>query len=124
MIAPSANGTVAQYTSSSQADSDYRTEVMQVFLETAPPVYDKLIRALQDEDWEQARANAHWLQGGATRMVNADLQQRLRSIELRCRESSPVVQADDLEALASAFHNAVITARACVQPPNAYSASI
>jgi signal transduction histidine kinase/ligand-binding sensor domain-containing protein/CheY-like chemotaxis protein len=114
----------AQHLEASDIEPDYRTEVMQVFLETAPPVYDKLIRALQDEDWELARANAHWLQGGATRMVNPELQQRLRSIEIRCRESSPVVHADDLEALAGAFHNAVMTAKACVQPPKAYSTSV
>jgi CheY-like chemotaxis protein len=105
------------------ADEDFRIEVMQVFLDSAPPVFEKLIRALQNKNWEEARSSAHWLQGGAARMLQPELQQQLHEIEIRCRQVSPVVQPADIEALANTFDMAIRIAKACALPPAAFSAN-
>jgi HPt (histidine-containing phosphotransfer) domain-containing protein len=95
---------------------------MQVFLVDAPPVFEKLSRALQNGNWEEARASAHWLQGGAARLVSPEFQRQLRDIERQCRQASPDVQVADREALAIAFDTAIRHAKASLRRAVAFSA--
>jgi signal transduction histidine kinase/ligand-binding sensor domain-containing protein/CheY-like chemotaxis protein len=103
-------------------DEEFKREIMQVFLAEAPPVFEKLSRALQNENWEEARISAHWLQGGAARLVNPEFQQQLRQMEALCRQASPDVQAADQQSLAAAFDTAIRNAKACVHRPATLSA--
>ncbi len=105
------------------AEKDFRIEIMQAFLTGAPPVFDKLTRALRDEHWEEARGNAHWLQGGAARMLHPELQAKLHEIEIRCRQGSPSILTADLEALSATFDTALRIAKAFVGRPAALSAN-
>jgi CheY-like chemotaxis protein len=90
---------------------NFKAELMQVFLESAPPVFQQLIDALESQQWDQARAHAHWLQGGAARMLNPELQQKLSETVARCREASPVVSELDIQALRVAFVEAIRLAK-------------
>jgi signal transduction histidine kinase/ligand-binding sensor domain-containing protein/DNA-binding NarL/FixJ family response regulator len=89
---------------------EFLTSVVEIFLETAPPVFDKLCDALRQEDWAEAKSTAHWLQGGATRLVDNDLQQELQRIEKICTGSAPAFPAHELDVLRSSFANARQTA--------------
>ncbi|MBV8896411.1 MAG: response regulator, partial [Acidobacteriaceae bacterium] len=90
-----------------ERDPELARELMESFLGTAPSVFEKLIRALQNGEWDQARGFAHWLQGGATRMLNPDLQNRLREVEKNCRENPRPFDAIELHVLTAAFDNAI-----------------
>ncbi|HZS55551.1 MAG TPA: two-component regulator propeller domain-containing protein [Bryobacteraceae bacterium] len=92
-----------------QDSLSFMTEVKQVFLDTAPAVFQKLIRALERQDWTGAKGFAHWLQGGATRMLNPELQDRLREIEKACGQPSPAPVVD-IDQLRAAFETALNTA--------------
>jgi signal transduction histidine kinase/ligand-binding sensor domain-containing protein/CheY-like chemotaxis protein len=89
---------------------EFLTSVVEIFLETAPPVFEKLCDALREEDWAEARSAAHWLQGGATRLVDPNLQQELQRIERICAAPTPAFPAHEVEVLASSFANARKTA--------------
>lgn len=104
-------------------EEDFRTEVMRVFLTDAPSVFDKLLRALQNAHWEEARESAHWLQGGAARMAYPDLQRQLHDIEMRCRQVSPAVQPSEVEALVANFRTALRIAKSFAASPTAFSAN-
>lgn len=84
---------------------------MEIFLETAPPVFETLLTALRQEDWTAAKGAAHWLQGGATRLVDRDLQQELERIEKTCTDDSPAFPAQALELLESSFASACTIAK-------------
>ena len=47
---------------------DFLSSLMGIFLETAPPVFENLLSAIESANWEDARSSAHWLRGGATRL--------------------------------------------------------
>jgi len=85
---------------------EFLSSVMEIFLETAPPVFETLLTALRQEDWAEAKGAAHWLQGGATRLVDPDLQRELERIEETCAGNSPAFAAQDLELLQSSFASA------------------
>jgi signal transduction histidine kinase/ligand-binding sensor domain-containing protein/CheY-like chemotaxis protein len=85
---------------------EFLSSVMEIFLETAPPVFETLLTSLRQEDWAAAKGAAHWLQGGATRLVDPDLQRELERIEETCAGNSPAFAAQDLELLQSSFASA------------------
>jgi CheY-like chemotaxis protein len=88
-------------------DPSFTRELMDSFLGTAPSVFEKLIRALQNAEWEQAQGFAHWLQGGATRTLNPDLQRRLKEVETMCRNNPRPLDQVELDVLGAAFDAAV-----------------
>ncbi len=89
----------------------FMTELTQVFLETAPGAFESLTCALEGADWEKAKGCAHWLQGGATRILNPELQERLRAIEKECSRVSPCVGSAEVDMLKAAFQMAISAAR-------------
>ncbi len=58
-------------------------------LESAPPVFERLVASIESSDWEQARTSAHWLRGGASRLIAPELQDRLTKIESACGSDAP-----------------------------------
>jgi HPt (histidine-containing phosphotransfer) domain-containing protein len=108
-----------------EADSlSFMAELKQVFLDTAPGVFEKLALALEREDWAAAKGFAHWLQGGATRMLNPELQDRLREIEKACSEPSPFLPAADFDGLRAAFAMALNSAENHTDGHRAFSANL
>jgi CheY-like chemotaxis protein len=103
-LKPAVNEALGKYS------PEFLTSVVEIFLETAPPVFEKLCDALREEDWAEATNAAHWLQGGATRLVDPDLQQELQRIEKICAAPTPAFPAHEVEVLASSFANARRTA--------------
>jgi signal transduction histidine kinase/ligand-binding sensor domain-containing protein/CheY-like chemotaxis protein len=89
---------------------EFLTSVIEIFLNTAPSVFEKLYDALREEDWAEAKGAAHWLQGGATRIVDADLQRELQRIEKICAAPAPAFTAHELDVLQSSFASARQTA--------------
>jgi CheY-like chemotaxis protein len=85
---------------------EFLTDVMDIFFETSPAVFQELLNALRDGDWAQAQKSAHWLRGGAARVLNPALQQRLQQIEAACREPAPGISTADLESLENLFQSA------------------
>ena len=57
---------------------DFMGSLMEIFLETAPPVFENLLSAIESANWEDARHSAHWLRGGATRLLDPALQRPSR----------------------------------------------
>ena len=104
-------------------DASFTTELMQVFLDTAPAAFAKLMRALEAKDWAGARGFAHWLQGGATRMLCPELQERLSSIESECLAPSPLIGEAELALLQTVFETAIRTVQLQLGERRAYSAS-
>ncbi|MBV9266120.1 MAG: response regulator, partial [Acidobacteriaceae bacterium] len=80
--------------------------LLQIFVETAPPVFDKLTASIQDADWKEAKSAAHWLRGGASRLIAPDFQEHLGYIERACAAESPEISSSELESLTSAFRGA------------------
>jgi signal transduction histidine kinase/ligand-binding sensor domain-containing protein/CheY-like chemotaxis protein len=103
-------GPSAKLAIATPGDLAFRAEMMELFVSTAPGVFAQLVRAAEDNNWEQVRSFAHWLQGGGTRMVNAELQQRLKDVENKCRQETPSIGAGELKALVVAFEQAMRTA--------------
>jgi CheY-like chemotaxis protein len=79
----------------------------EIFLETAPPVIESLLRSLENQQWEEARHSAHWLQGGAARLLYPDLQEKLKQLERACARESCQVSSDDLVYLRERFRASV-----------------
>lgn len=79
--------------------------LMKIFLETAPPVFHDLLSALQNENWPEAKRFAHWLQGGASRVLNPALQAELMKIEAACAASQSISNSE-IELLQSCFRSA------------------
>jgi signal transduction histidine kinase/ligand-binding sensor domain-containing protein/DNA-binding NarL/FixJ family response regulator len=86
--------------------------VLEMFLESAPPMFENLLDAIGRDNWEDARASAHWLRGGASRMLNPDLQQRLEHLEKKFGDTSPRVSSVELESLRASFESARKSAEA------------
>jgi hypothetical protein len=79
---------------------------MPVFLETAPPVFDKLVAAIRSGDWVTAKASAHWLRGGASGLIAPGFQEQLAHLENTWSTSSPAVSDSELASLTGAFRHA------------------
>ncbi len=88
------------------------SDLMVSFRETAPPVFENLLKAIQNENWPEAKDCAHWLRGGAARMLNPALQQGLGRMEKACAAASPAILTADLESLKLAFDSAYNSAEA------------
>ena len=82
---------------------EFLKSILEIFLETAPPAYGTLLTALDNHDWEQARSSAHFLKGGAARLLGQGLQTQLEAIESACASPSPAIAADHVELLETAF---------------------
>jgi HPt (histidine-containing phosphotransfer) domain-containing protein len=74
-------------------------------------MFETLLKALRQQDWEEARGAAHWLQGGATRLIDRNLQQEFQSIEKVCAGDAPAFATETLEALQSSFVSACVIAK-------------
>ncbi len=85
---------------------EFLKDLMEIFMETAPPVFQKLTISLQQGAWEDARNCAHWLQGGALRALDPALQKRLEEIESVCASASPFIPPADVERLKALFQSA------------------
>lgn len=116
------NGPSAKSPTAIAQDLAFRTEMMELFVSTAPGVFAQLVLAVEDQHWEQVRSFAHWLQGGATRMVNPELQQRLKDVESKCRHEAPSINAEQLQALVAAFEQAMAAAQDELRQRSAFSA--
>jgi CheY-like chemotaxis protein len=97
------------------APEDFMGSLMEIFLETAPPVFENLLSAIESGNWEDARHSAHWLRGGATRVLDPALQRRFAQIEEACACASPSVPGADLEAATAGFRAACKNAAAWLQ---------
>jgi CheY-like chemotaxis protein len=84
---------------------EFLSSLMKIFLETAPPVFQDLLNALQTGNWSEARRFAHWLQGGASRVLNPNLQAELRQIETACA-ASQIISDAEIESLRASFQSA------------------
>ena len=94
---------------------DFMGSLMGIFLETAPPVFENLLSAMESGNWEDARHSAHWLRGGATRLLDPALQRRFAQIEEACTGESPSVPSADIEAVTAGFRAACKNAGAWLQ---------
>jgi CheY-like chemotaxis protein len=95
-----------------QPPVDFLTSLMEIFLETAPPVFENLLNAIESGNWEEARSSAHWLRGGATRILDPVLQQCFGQIEEACASPSPSIPNPDIESITRAFQSACKSAEA------------
>lgn len=86
--------------------TEFLVSLMEIFLETAPPVFLDLMNALQSENWPEAKRLAHWLQGGATRTLNPALQSELQSVESACGQGPETILVTDIERLKASFQSA------------------
>ncbi len=94
---------------------EFLRDLMKIFIKTAPPVFENLASALENGHWAEAKDSAHWLQGGALRVIDPALQRRLEEIERICASASPFTSMADLEALKEAFETAGRTAEAWLE---------
>ena len=94
---------------------DFLSSLMGIFLETAPPVFDNLLSAIESGNWDDAKSSAHWLRGGATRLLDPVLQRRFAQIEEICGSAAPSLQPEDIEALCANFQAACENARIWVE---------
>lgn len=78
-------------------------DLLEIFLQSAPPVFDRLIGAIEKGDWESARESAHWLRGGASRVAGAELQQRFADLEAVFRSPEPTIEGEDTARLTTLF---------------------
>ena len=85
---------------------EFLKDLMRIFMETAPPVFQKLTISLQQGDWAEAKNCTHWLQGGALRVLDPALQHRLEEIENACKAASPFIPSADVERLKALFQSA------------------
>ncbi|HSU59385.1 MAG TPA: two-component regulator propeller domain-containing protein [Bryobacteraceae bacterium] len=84
--------------------AEFLESLMGIFIETAPPVFGDLMDALQNENWLEAKQLAHWLQGGASRVLNPALQAQLRQIESACGDSR-AISTTEIEQLRACFQS-------------------
>jgi signal transduction histidine kinase/ligand-binding sensor domain-containing protein/CheY-like chemotaxis protein len=94
---------------------DFMGSLMEIFLETAPPVFENLLTAIESANWEDARHSAHWLRGGATRLLDPALQRSFAQIEEACAGPSPSVPGVEIEAATAGFRSACQNARTWLQ---------
>jgi CheY-like chemotaxis protein len=86
--------------------AEFVQSIMEIFLESAPPVFNTLAGSLQKGDWAEAKTSAHWLRGGASRLIAPDLQEQLGQIESACAAESPRVSRAEIESLTNSFRDA------------------
>ena len=103
--------------------ADFLRGVLQIFLETAPPMFERLSDSIRNKEWEQAKASAHWLRGGASRVIAPELQEQLTEIENACSADLPEISTEELEALTSTFAKACQTAENWLVDDSRYCAS-
>jgi signal transduction histidine kinase/ligand-binding sensor domain-containing protein/DNA-binding NarL/FixJ family response regulator len=88
---------------------EFLKSLMEIFIETTPPVFHDLVAALEGGDWTQAKASAHWLQGGAARMLDPVFQERLSQLERALADASPgiaPIAPEEIETLKTAYRSA------------------
>jgi CheY-like chemotaxis protein len=90
----------------SKYSPDFLRSMLQIFLETAPPVFETLLTSLRNADWVQAKSSAHWLRGGASRMIAPELQRQLENIEAACVVDPVVIAGTETESLTWSFQEA------------------
>jgi hypothetical protein len=82
-----------------------------MFLTSAPQTFERMLEAIEDQDWADVKHCSHWLQGGAARILDPSLQYSLQKIERACAGPKPVIPRPELDYLRSAFEAAYKTAR-------------
>lgn len=100
---------------------EFVRKMMDLFLGTAPPVFAKLLASLEIADWAEAKSAAHWLRGGASRMIAPDLLIHLEKIESECAQSNPSVSAAQVKDLDLAFQEACRIAEDWLAEDRAYA---
>ncbi|MBV9613714.1 MAG: response regulator, partial [Acidobacteriaceae bacterium] len=85
---------------------EFLRDLITTFLETAPPVFLKLLKAIEQGNWTEVRQDSHWLRGGAARLLNPALQERLGKMEKVCAEPSPDISLAEIESLKASFEAA------------------
>jgi CheY-like chemotaxis protein len=91
---------------SSNYSPEFLNSLMTIFLETARPVFESLLKAVENREWSQAQYSAHWLQGGAARILDPLLQERLVQLERTLGTESPAISKADMDALTGLFLSA------------------
>jgi CheY-like chemotaxis protein len=102
---------------------EFLRSVMQLFLETAPPVFQRLVTSIATAEWEQVKTSAHWLRGGATRVIGPDLQDQLTHIENACCVDAPEISNAELESLTRSFKSACQVAEKWLEADRTYCTS-
>lgn len=90
---------------------DLVPELLTIFLETAPPVFQRMLEAIDGGEWAEAKSKAHWLQGGAARILDQQLQKSLQQVERECAKQAPAVSRSEIEDIRRDFQAACKTAR-------------
>ncbi|MFL6446493.1 MAG: two-component regulator propeller domain-containing protein [Bryobacteraceae bacterium] len=101
--------------------AEFIRSLMQIFLETAPPVFQSLVASIEKAEWAQAKTSAHWLRGGASRVISPELQECLSQIEAACTADAPEISKAELDSLRNAFRNACDSAQKWLEEDRAYS---
>jgi CheY-like chemotaxis protein len=100
-----------------KVSEEFMKDMSRTFLETAPPVFENLLDAIQNRNWPAARDSAHWLRGGASRMLHPALQEHLGQIESACSSVTPFIASADVECLRVAYRTACKHAEAWLIEP-------
>ena len=103
--------------------AEFLKGLMETFVETAPPVFERLVNALRTANWLQARESAHWLRGGASRMLNPTLQQQLEQLEHTCVSASPSISSAEIENVQLSFEAALRSAESRLLDQHSWSAT-
>ena len=86
--------------------AEFLQSVLEIFLETAPPVFENLVDSIRNAKWKEAKDSAHWLRGGASRVIAPGLQKQLDQIENACTADSPAISKAEVEAVTKSFQEA------------------
>ncbi|MFL6416647.1 MAG: response regulator, partial [Bryobacteraceae bacterium] len=100
---------------------EFLRSLLEIFIETAPPVFQRLVSSIENRDWEGAKTSAHWLRGGASRVIAPELQDQLTTVENACGADSPDVSPPEVQSLTNEFHNACQIAENWLAEHRAYS---
>jgi CheY-like chemotaxis protein len=103
--------------------ADFLRSLMEIFLETAPPVFQRLVTSIEKTEWEEAKTSAHWLRGGAARVIAPDLQEQLDHIEYVCSAEIPELSTAELENLTRSFSHACQFAEKWLEEDRIYCTS-
>lgn len=90
----------------SAASADLLCSLAEIFLESAPPVFEALLQAFEAGDWAEVSRTAHWLQGGGVRAFSPDLQELLAALERATTGQHGRVPPDSISHLRTAFAGA------------------
>lgn len=100
---------------------EFLRTMMELFLETAPPVFEALRTALAAGSWTEAKSSAHWLRGGASRMIGPELQAHLETIEIACGAQEPCISNEQIQQLEASFRDACQIAENWLAEDRAYA---